>query len=256
METLQEQVVSERPKLSEILAVGPDRLTIKGREVVIEALHEMPDWQVREYCRIPVRFQNRKYYLRQKAPGQKPYAMRYFLTPWDADSGTAQSGELCYDEQSVAEREGDLKTGQFESATRAVLLIFFPFLGLLWSGTKEKLARFGFAPRTITGVSIMLTFCVMLLDGMLVKILMVRSLRSGQIVLGGIVRAFYGQDFMSLGPFELRVLWLDCILFALLILDVIIRYSQHLGEAESPWGFAEWLTYPFRRKKASAVAKV
>jgi hypothetical protein len=213
----------------------------------------MPDWQVREYCRIPIRFQNQKYYLSKREPGEKPYAVRYRLTPW-GDSGITRSGEIFYDEQSVTERENDLKTGQYESATRAVLLIFYPFLGLLWSKTKDKLVRFGFVPRTITGVSIMLTFCIMLLDGMFVKMLMVRSLRSGQLVIGGLIRAFYGEDSINLGAFAFRVLWLDCILILCLILDVIIRYSQHLGEAESPWGFMEWITYPFKRQKNTTAA--
>ena len=30
------------------IRIGPDQVTISGQEVVIEAKHEMPDWQLRE----------------------------------------------------------------------------------------------------------------------------------------------------------------------------------------------------------------
>jgi hypothetical protein len=42
-------------------------------------------------------------------------------------------------------------------------------------------------------------------------------------------------------------------LFVFLVLDVIIRYSQHLREVDSPWGFLEWLTCLVRRKKVTAL---
>jgi hypothetical protein len=253
-------LLSHDPNVSEInsvqdgattLQVGPDRVIINEGEVIIDALHAMPDWQIREFCRIPIRFQNQRFYLAKREPGEKPYAARYRLAPW-GDSGLTRSAELFYDEQSVAERENDLKTDQHDAATRVILLLFYPFLGLLWSKTKEKLVRFGFVPRTITGISIMAAFCILLLDGIFVKMLMVRSLRSGELTIGGLIRAFYGEDYMDFGAFRVRVLWLDCVLLACLIFDVIIRYSQHLGEAEAPWGFMEWITVPFKPRKKSA----
>jgi len=51
-----------------------------------------------------------------------------------------------------------------------------------------------------------------------------------------------------------RILWLDVALLVLLFLDCIIRYSQHLNHAESPWGFLEWL-FPRRTTPAAQLAQ-
>ena len=57
---------------------------------------------------------------------------------------------------------GGMPTAAVEYATEAVrlcLLPFYPFLGLLWSGTQNLLARFGLVPRSLTSISIFTVFC-------------------------------------------------------------------------------------------------
>src|SRR4030095_11837169 len=149
-----------------------------------------------------------------------------------------------------------VKSGHIDDIGRAVLIIFYPLLGMLWSGTKEKLVRFGFVPRTLTGVSIFVSFGLFLLQGVFAKLQIMTSLRTGKIVIGGMIRAFYGEDYMNLGLFDVRVLWLDVIVLVVVFLDVLIRYSQHLRDVESPWGFAEWLTclIPSRKSQTKQVA--
>jgi len=136
---------------------------------------------------------------------------------------------------------------------RSFLYLFYPFLGLLWSGRKDKLARFGIVSRTVTGISIMLTFGVIMLEGVFAKMLLMGSMKTGVVAIGGIIRAFYGRDLLELGPISIPVVWLDVILLILLVLDLLIRYSQHLREADSPWGFLEWFKCLAPRKKIVPV---
>jgi len=240
---------------TETIPVGPDLVTITGSQVTIDALHEMPDWQVRGFTRIPVYFGDRKYFLREKTEGQKPYAVRYFLEPWPDDYKQPKTF-ISYDEEAVAEREAAIKSGRVDDLGRAVLILLYPFLGMLWSRTKEKLVRFGFVSRSITGVSIFTTFGLMLLEGVFAKMLIMTSLRTGKIVIGGMVRAFAQSDYLNLGLFQIRLVWVDVALFVCLFLDCIIRYSQHLRDVESPWGFMEWITCLFRGKKSPAAQMI
>ncbi len=231
----------EKCQASEKIKVGPDQVTVTGNQLIIDARHIMPDWQVREFAPIPIYFRNTKYFLRQKTVGAKPYAIRYLLEVWPEENREIPRSTLDYNEEVVSQREADLRGGHYEDAIRAVLLMFFPLLGMLWSGTKAKLARFGIMSRTVTGISIMLTFGLVLLDGVFAKMLLMGSLRGGKLAVGGIIRSFAGKDYFNLGPLEIRILWLDCILFVLLVLDVLIRYTQHLRDDEHDLGFLEWL---------------
>src|SRR5262245_5579460 len=225
-------------------------MTINGKQVTIDALHEMPDWQVREFARVPVYIEDWKFFLRERLPGKKPYAARYILERWPEDCKEPCKTFLSYDEAAVAEREASIKSGRTDDIGRAVLMLFYPVLGMLWSGTKEKLVRFGFVPRSITGISIFTTFGLMLLQAVFAKVLIFTSLRTGNIVLGGMIRAFANTDYLNLGFFQVRLLWMDVALFVCLLLDVIIRYSQHLRDAENGWGFMEWIKCLIRREKA------
>lgn len=243
METME----SAPPPTSETIQIGPDKVTV-GEEVIIEARHPFPDWQIREFRRNPILFQERKYYLRRKEAATQPYAIRYVLAPWD-DSCSGGSGcEYAYDAEAVADRDHAVKNEHYEMVIRACLLLFYPLLGLLWSKTKDRLTRFCFVPRTITGVSVMFVFGLALLDGIFAKMLMVGSMRSGQLALGGIVRVFYGHDYINLFFCNLSVFWLDVVLFVLMVCDCVIRYGQHMGETQEPWGFLEWMKCFLPRK--------
>jgi hypothetical protein len=234
------ETAQECPK-TETIKVGPDQVTIGGDKVTIDARHIFADWQVREYSRIPIYFQEKKYFLRQKSPGQKPFAMRYVLELWPADSSATTSRVMLeYSEQVVAEREAAIRGGHYEDVGKAALLLVFPFLGMLWSGTKLKLARFGIISRTVTGISIMITFGLIMLDGVFAKMLMMGGIRSGKAVVGGIIRTFAGKDYFDIAGLPVRIVWLDCALFVILVADLLIRYSQHLRDEEPNFGFLEW----------------
>lgn len=231
---------SGTPAEVKTLKVGRDQVIISEKQVIIDAAAEMPDWQVREYNRSIIYFQDQKYFLRQKSPAKSPFRFRYSLEPWPTEAPTS-GGCFNYDEEAVAQRDAAIRAGHFEDVAKSFLYLVYPFLGLLWSDTKDKLSRFGIVPRTVTGVSIMLTFGLILLTGVFAKMLLMSSMKSGVVAIGGVIRAFYGKDFIELGPLSVSVLWLDVALLVCMVLDVVFRYSQHLKETDSSWGFMEWI---------------
>lgn len=242
---------TEQAEKKEVVKIGPDLVTITGEKVMIDAKHAMPDWQVREYSPMPIYFRDQKYMLHRKAAGQKPFAMRYFLQLWR--EGTPQGNcTFSYDLETVNQREKALMSDHMDDISRAALLLMYPFLGLLWSNPKEKLRRFGFDPRGLTAFSVFLVFGLVLLELVFAKMLIFRSLKTGDVVIGGMLRAFSGMDFVNLGFLAIRMLWFDIALFALLLGDVLIRYSHHLHGEEPFWGFLEWLTCLKRRKAKPA----
>jgi hypothetical protein len=249
--------VTERPVSAKIekIAVGPDQVEITATQVIINARHPMPDWQVREYSRIPIYFRDQKYFLRQKSAGQKPFAARYLLELWPADNKEIAPTTFDYNEEVVKEREAAIRGRHFETVVQAALLLVYPLVGLFWSKTKDNLARFGVAARTTTGISIMLTFGLVLLDGVFAKMLLMGSLKTGRVAVGGILRTFAGQDHWEVGSIALPIVWFDVALFIVLVLDVLLRYSQHLRDDGVNFGFMEWMAGPFRGRKLSERAQ-
>src|SRR5262245_5944757 len=89
-----------------VIQVGPDRVTISGSEVIIEAKRAMPDWEVRELNPIPLYFEDKKFFLVEKRKAAAPYAVRYLLHPWPEDQSIGTKLFYSYDAEAVAEREG------------------------------------------------------------------------------------------------------------------------------------------------------
>jgi hypothetical protein len=113
-------------------------------------------------------------------------------------------------------------------------MCLYPLLGFLWSDTKKKLIPCGFVPRSITGVSIFSCICLLLLQGTFLRMRL------------GLVTLLFG----NMDRIEFGLLCADYVLFGLMLLDVVLRFDQHLKHSESPWGFCEWIAKPFRRRTA------
>src|SRR4051812_5351289 len=144
METGAETVQETPEAAQQTLWVGKDRLTIMDQFVVLDAARDIPDWQVREFQRVPIFLGEFKFFLREKAPGEAPFAMRYLLERWpDNAQFAAAAHSFIYDEQFVADRDADHGRNQkYEHLGRA-LICFYPLLGFLWSGIKKKLVPAG-----------------------------------------------------------------------------------------------------------------
>jgi hypothetical protein len=232
-------------KPERILQVGPDRVSYVEDKVVIEAKHEMPDWEVREINPAPVYFEDRKWFLLDKRRSNPPFAVRYLLAPWPADQSAGTKLFYTYDAETVADRDENHKSGNRDEMVRLGLLPFYPFLGLLWSGTQQRLIRFGFIPRAITSASIFVVFSLLFAEGIFACVMINASMRSGKLMIGGLVRAMVPHDSISLGPISIPVMLIDSLFLVAFIADVLARYSRYLHEDQWSGGFLEWL---FRRK--------
>jgi len=225
------------------LWVGKDHLTITDQFVFIDAAEEIPDWQVREFQRMPIFLGDFKFFLRGKLAATAPFAIRYVLERWPEDAHfDAAPISFTYDEQFVLERDAEkARRDKYEKLGRT-LMPFYPLLGFLWSGTKNRLIPAGFIPRSVTGVSIFTCVCLMLLQGTFIRMRL------------GLFKFLFG----NVNTLEFGLLVADYALLGLMLLDAVIRFDQHIrhSETDRPWGFCEWITAPFRRKQPEEQEQV
>lgn len=244
--TAQEQ---HRTKERKVVQVGPDRVTITGEEVIIEARREMPDWKVRSSNVITIYFGENKYYLFQKREASRPYSVCYILRPWREDMAANPKRFHTYDDEAVAERDAAVRSEKLHEVVGLCLLPFYPFLGLLWSGVQDWLTRFGIVPRSITGVSIFTVFSVFFGEGVFAVVLINATARSGKMMLGGMIQAITSADHIQIGPVRIPTVLLDCLLLLACLADVLVRYTRYLREYDWHGGFLEWIVPRFSRKK-------
>lgn len=242
-----EQEQSGKPE--RCIRIGPDQVTVTGNEVVIEARREMPDWEVRSSKAPAIYFEDKKYLLTEKRPAQPPYAMRYVLKPWPEGKIANDRVFHTYDAEAVANRDSSRRGETIDELVWACLLPLYPFLGFLWSGTQHRLVRFGFMPRTITGISIFAAFCLFFLQAVMCCIMINGSARSGTMMIGGIITALSGHNFVSLGFMNFPLGIADGVLLLALITDVAMRYTHYLREDQWTGGFFEWLAPQSLRRK-------
>lgn len=193
--------------------VGPDVVRIEDGVLVIYSKRDMPDWVVREFKRPAIRFKGHKFYLRAKTAAESPFRWKYTLWPWTADDLEVPPYEIDYNDDYVRERESEFKGRVAADSVHWSLMPLYPFLGFLWSGLKDRLQEFGFVPRSVTSLSVMLEFGVTLVWGVYVGYLLGGSLPNYTVLL-------------------------------VLVVDVIMRYDAVLGDRPIQPGFLEWI---FRR---------
>jgi hypothetical protein len=235
---MQEQMETKQERS---LRIGPDQVTITDNEVVIETKHEMSEWEVRTFQAPAIYFEERKYLLVEKGEARPPYSIRYVLRPWP--EGKVANAKLfhTYSAETVAERDASRRGEAFNEVMWICLLPLYPFLGLLWSGIQQRLHRFSYLPRTITGISIFTVFGLMLTQGSLIALTLQASARSGNMMIGGMLRAMVNQNYLHIGSLSIPVVILDILLGLALMADIGIRYSHYLRDDQWAGGFLEWL---------------
>jgi hypothetical protein len=221
--------------------VGPDRVTLSDERVVIDARRRMPDWKVHELNPVPVYFGDKKYHLQEQRRAEAPYTVRYILRPWPEDQFTSSKLFYTYDAEAVAARDAAFRTRQAEDLAYAFLLPVYPLLGLLWSGAQKRLSRFGIVPRTVSGLSIYSVFALLFSQGVFAVVTIQATVRSGKMLVGGMITALSPAAALHLGPFKIPLPWLDMLLTLALLADVAVRYSLYLREDQWNGGFLEWL---------------
>ena len=209
-------------------------MTVTDQIVTIDAAVEIPEWQVREFYRMPIYIGECRFFLRNKAPAQPPFAFRYTLERWPAgeEFSTARSSFTTYDEEFVRDRDAEHARRQRCDKLGRAMMVLYPVLGFLWSGAKRRLIPFGFIPRSITGVSIFTGGFLLLL----------------QAIFSRMQLGFFSFLFGDLAAFKFWLFAADHLLLAFLLIDCVLRLDQHIKGVEHPWGFCEWLAAPFRGK--------
>jgi hypothetical protein len=247
---MEEPMEQQETHKSGNIRIGPDQVTITDSNVVILAKHEMPDWQIHTVQVPVIHFDGKKYFLVEKGQAQPPYSMRYVLRPWPEGKVPNPKLFYSYSAETVAEREADRRSGVREEMSRAYLLVFYPFLGLLWSGVQKRLTRVGFVPHAISGISIFVVFSLMFTQGAFIALMLQASARSGNMMIGGMIRALMNQNYIHIGSMNLPVAVLDGLLTIGLLSDVLVRYTCYLRDSEWSGGFLEWLVPKSLRSQA------
>jgi len=224
-----------------VIQVGPDRVTISEQEVVIEAKHKMPDWEVRELDPAPIYFEDKKYFLVHAGHAEKPYAVRYLLQPWPQDRYSTSKLFFDYNAETVKERDAELRSSATDDVIRALLMPLYPFLGLLWSGIQNRLIRFGFVPHLITGISVFTVFTLAFAQGVFAVVMLNGSMNSGKVMIGGFIRAMMNDNYIHVASIGIPVAILDSMLLVAFIADAAMRYTHYLRDDQWAGGFLEWL---------------
>jgi hypothetical protein len=202
--------------------VWSDTVCPDGDRLVVLATEPM-DWPMREFCRVPIFFRDRKYYCRAKTKAEPPHSMRYELWPWPADDPETSAQAVFYDEAYVEARNRHARGDRRGHLIHLALLPLYPVLGLCWSGFKEKtLGPVGFEPSSITIASVALLFNLCVLEIIFVRFLF-----------GGLIMWTAGDEGLR---------WVDWLVFWVCSADCLVRYSGSLcSGSEYHLGFYEWL---------------
>jgi hypothetical protein len=224
-----------------VVRIGPDQVTITAQKLIIEAKYEMPEWDVRSSRPPAIYFEDKKYLLVEKTELKGKYAFRYVLHPWPEGRASNPNMFFDYNAEAVAERDVDRRGEISGDIIRTILLPFYPILGWCWSGTQQRMVRFGFVPRSLTGISIFASFALGFAQAVITSVMLNGSARSGKMMIGGAVTAFSGHNYVTFGSVQFPLGILDAVILLALIADALMRYTHYLREDQWTGGFLEWL---------------
>lgn len=216
--------------------VGVDQVWFVRSRVVIDARREMPDWQVRANQRIPIYFQGKKYFLHQIGEGEAPETVRYELWPWIEGETTESSFVIHYDELYVHLREDAVRAERRAVIGRCILLPLSPFLGFLWSRSKQRvLDSHGINARTVSIMSLWIELAAAL------------ALSLMWSASGGLSTVFVGPFSGYTFGWTLKHALYTLAGLLQLWTDAVVRYDDILRDEEYPSGFLEWPVRKARR---------
>jgi hypothetical protein len=186
-----------------------------GDKVVVDSRVPLPDLKLREFARPRILFEDASYYVSEKSQSSdKPVVYRYVLTPWPKNDESITRPIMLdadYFQELVVER----RRVRLESMTFKALVIFYPFLGFLWSPQKRVLNRIGFESHAISSMSTYTGFLIGFSCGVFLVI------------------CEFGAKMFS------TALLVGMVLFTV---DAIVRFDRLLaGKDNIPPGFYEWL---------------
>jgi hypothetical protein len=206
---------------------GSDRIVRHEDCVWVDSAVEMPDWEFRDYRKLAVLFQGRRYFVAEKTPlpGGR---YRYRLDPWPDDLTDIPGRTVEYDERYVAERDARLRRDTRNARAGEALSFVSPFLGLLPASVKLKLNdRYAYDPVTVTKQSLVLEYLVLMVLLALTVIDVFVRMR-GATLFGG-----------RLGTV--------LVVLILVAVDILVRRGRVESDAMEQPGFWEW-ALPRRRR--------
>ncbi len=208
---------------------GSDVICTRADRLVIFAAQPM-DWPAREFCRVPVFVEGRKYFLHSRGGSVPPFAASYELHPWPKELRDASTEEIHYTKHYIAERDCAAARQRRGDAINFLLLPLYPLLGLFWSGFKRRvLHQAGFEPSSITKASVVMLFHLWIVEGIFVGWLQ-----------GGLLMLFF--------PWATNQ-WADWIFLFVIGADTVMRASDAIKSGPAcHLGFLEWL-WPWRNSE-------
>jgi hypothetical protein len=203
-------------------AFGRDRVTARGRGLVVDSPADMPEWEFREHRRAVIVVRGERYFVAEKRMLDRG-AYRYRLEPWEEGAGVP-GRVIAYDAAYAIARDAAARTAARRGWIEKGLFFVNPLLGLLPARAKLALEeRYGFDPRDVTG----------------------RCLLGQRLVFGALLAfIFLGGLARGLGKWEGPLL----VLAAATWIDLIVRLGAlETGEIEQP-GFWEWAIPGWKRR--------
>jgi len=197
--------------------VGRDLVTPEGAGLVLDAVCEMPEWQVRQFRRTVIHIEGSRWVVCASTPGELGRHI-YRLEPWSGDPGEMPGVAICYDAEYVEARDRMRAAQSITGGLSLLAAPLTPLIGLLPSGMKSTLhGVLGVHPLAATRASILLQYFAAAACGALNLI---------DVTTNGTMTSGFEHTFG---------------LAVILLLDAAMRYSSVLeGECDQP-GFFEWV---------------
>ncbi len=219
--------------------VGRDQVHLQGRQLIVDAARDMPDWEVRKARRAAIQYRGKVYFVAQREPRQGG-RVRYVLEPWPDRSADVPGQRLLYDEDYVRTRDADAGMAVLGAVATPVAIVLTPLVGFLPSRVKKDLHhRLGIHPVTATRWSVRIEWVAAILLGV-------------HLGVAGFASIVYGTSKGSEVAQVLTLTKTDALIELVLVIDVLFRTSSFVRNRMDQDGFYEWLLRPvvrlFRRR--------
>jgi hypothetical protein len=217
-----------------VVRFGPDRVEIHESRVVIHSPVDMDRWDVVEYRKPLIHFDDRTWTLvRKDLEGSG--LIRYELGRWQPAGVELHGHEIHYGLEFVEARTRDLQSQRRIAWETSALRLLSPLAGFLFARSKGRLEdRLGITAVTMTWRSVILEYLIILAAAVYATIGMNATFSYW------LMKGDFTESIGGVAP--------AAILAVVLLPDAIMRWSRLLGEDRRPPGFYEWLWRPMTRE--------
>jgi hypothetical protein len=215
---LDEPLATLLKRQSRVVCFEGCEIWFHGDQVVVDSRLPLPDFKLREFARPRILFEGQCYYVSERTGSAgNPPLYRYLLAPWPRHDESI-TRTIALDSEFFEAVMAVPRRARLEAAAFKALVVFYPFLGLLWSPQKRVLNRIGFESHAASSLSIYTGFLV----------------------------GFSCAVFLVIFEFGAKSMPLTLLAGAALFMtDAVARFHRFLqGRDPIPPGFYEWLLRP------------